>query len=146
MISESDVSTAGNGQDAEAMPVPKRPRKAVRAAKAAKPAKNKPAKAPVKAKGTAKAKPGRVPKARKTRTADPAKQDQFGLRKGSIKSRAAAMYASKKGATLNEVKEALDSTQFNVLTELEGKGFKIARGLVPGIGARQATRYKLLPK
>ncbi len=150
MINESDVST-GNGQDAEAMPMPKRRARKVRTspggptlkAMARKAAKNKPARAAVKATGKAKAKPARVAKARKPRTVDPAKQDQFGLRKGSIKSRAAAMYASKKGATLNEVKEALDSTQFNVLTELEEKGFKVTRTSVAGVGARQATKYHL---
>jgi hypothetical protein len=154
MINESDVSTAGNGQDAEAMPMPKRRARKVRTspsgpvlkAIARKAAQNKPGKAPVKAKGAAKVKAKGKAKPRKARTVDPAKLDQFGLRKGSIKSRAAAMYAAKKGATLNEVKEALESTQFNVLTELEGKGFKVTRTLVSGIGARQATKYHLSAK
>ena len=151
---ESDVEVAGNGHD-EATPLaPKRRARKMQTspsgptlkAMARKAAQNKPAKAASKAKGAAKAKPAKGAKARKARTVDPTKLDQFGLRKGSIKSRAAAMYASKKGATLNEVKEALESTQFNVLTELEGKGFEVVRYKVPGIGARQATKYQLLTK
>jgi hypothetical protein len=146
MTAESDTDVAaGNGHD-EAAPLVPRKRRAAKPAKQAKPAQNKPAKAPIKGKGATKAKPARGAKARKPRTADPAKLDQFGLRKGSIKSQAAAMYASKKGATLNEVKEPLESTQFNVITELEGKGFKVLRDLVPGIGARQATKYRLIAK
>jgi len=157
MSDESDVSVAGNGQDAEGlsqpMPRKRRARKAQTSratamplSSAAKQAKNKPARAAVKATGKAKAKAARVTAQRKPRTPDPAKLDQFGLRKGSIKSRAAQMYAKGKGATLTEVREAVGSTQFNVIAELEGKGFKIARSLVPGIGARQATKYKVLTK
>jgi hypothetical protein len=152
MTAESDTDVAsGNGHDEAAPLVPRKRARKVQTspsgpalkAMARKAAKNKPAKAPAKAKGAAKAKPAKGAKARKPRTADPAKLDQFGLRKGSIKSQAAAMYAKGKGATLNDVKEALESTQFNVLTELEGKGFKITRTKVPGIGARQATKYHL---
>jgi hypothetical protein len=146
MSEDTEVSVQTNGHDEATPLVPRRRKAAAKPAKQAKPAKNKPAKAAVKATGKAKTKPARVGKARKPRTVDPAKLDQFGLRKGSIKSRAAAMYASKKGATLNEVKAALESTQFNVLTELEGKGFKITRTQVPGIGARQATKYHLSAK
>ncbi len=135
MTDEVEVSTRANGQG-----------RVVHAAKATKPAKNKPAKAILKATGKAAKKPARVTKARKARTRDPAKLDQFGLRKGSIKSRAAAMYASKKGATLSDVKETLGSVQFNLITELEGQGYKIVRTLVPGIGARQATKYHLQAK
>ncbi len=146
MTAESDTDVAANGHDAPAPLAPKRRKAAATPAKQAKPAKNKPAKAAVRAKGAAKAKPARGAKVRKARTVDPAKLDQFGLRKGSIKSQAAAMYASKKGATLNEVKEALESTQFNVITELEGKGFKVLRSQVPGVGARAATSYRLVAK
>jgi len=146
MTAESDTDVASNGHDEAAPLAPKRRKTAAKPAKQAKPAKNKPVRAAVKATGKPKAKVARGAKARKPRTLDPAKLDQFGLRKGSIKSQAAAMYASKKGATLNEVKEALESTQFNVLTELEGKGFKITRTQVPGIGARQATKYHLSAK
>lgn len=98
------------------------------------------------AKGRAKApmKPVKAAKARKARTINPAKLDQFGFRKGSIKSRAAAMYASKQGATLRGVRDKVGSNQFNLITELEGKGFKFTRELVPGAGHRQATRYHLI--
>jgi hypothetical protein len=146
MSEDTEVSAQTNGHDEAAPLAPKRRKAAAKPTKQAKPAKNKPVRAAVKAKGAAKAKPAKGAKARKARTIDPAKLDQFGLRKGSIKSQAAAMYASKKGATLNEVKEALESTQFNVLTELEGKGFKVLRSQVPGVGARAATKYNLIAK
>ena len=70
--------------------------------------------------------------------------DQFGFRSGSLKSRAAAMYASKKGATLAEVKDALKSSQFNLLTELEKRKVKIERTQDEGSGARKVTRYHIV--
>lgn len=154
MTDESEVSVGPNGQEAPAPLLPKRRARKVQTspsaptlkAMARKAAKNKPNKAIVKATGKAKAKPVKAVAKRKARTVDPAKQDQFGLRKGSIKSRAAAMYASKRGATLNAVKEAVGSVQFNLLNELEGKGFKVLRELVPGAGSRQATRYRVIAK
>lgn len=73
--------------------------------------------------------------------------DQFGFRGGSLKSQAAAMYASKKGATLAEVKAALNSSQFNVLHELEGrKGITIERTEEDGAGPRKVTRYRIVTK
>lgn len=87
--------------------------------------------------GHAKAKPKRA----KVPVAQP---DKFGFRIGSLKSKAAAMYTSKKGATLAEVKAALKSSQFNVLTELESKKFKINRTEVPnGTSKRLVTRYQV---
>jgi hypothetical protein len=136
--------------EAEAPAKPAKP-KAKAAAKAngeAKPAKVK-AKAPtekpakVAAKGAVKAKAKPV-KAERQR--DPAKLDVWGLRKGSIKSNAAAIYAKGKGATLAEVKEAVGSVQFNVLKELEARGFEVERSEVKGSGPRPATRYKLKVK
>lgn len=123
---------------------------------AAKPSKVK-AKATAKASGKAKAAPKAAPKKaaakkasakkeRKQPVRDPAKLDDFGFRKGSIKSRAAALYAAKKGATLKEVKEAVGSVQFNLLTELEEKGFTIDRKTEGKEGTRQATRYFLKAK
>lgn len=94
----------------------------------------------------ASSKPAKAAKAHKSRTVDPAKLDRFGLRLNSIKSRAASMYASKKGATLDDVRQAVGSVQFNVIKELEEKGFKIDRDQVPGKGARMATRYHLMAK
>lgn len=94
----------------------------------------------------AKAKAGKPAKARAPRTVDPSKLDQFGLRKGSLKSQAAAMYASKKGATLAEVHDKLDSPQFNVLTELEAKGHTLERSQVDVGGPRKVTRYRLIAK
>ena len=123
--------------EAEATPKAK-PAKAKAKTKPAKPAKAKPAKAKPAAKGKAKA----APKARK----EPAGKDAFGLRIGSIKSKAAALYAGKKGATLAEVKEAVGSIQLNVLTELKEKGFKIKETKEAGEGKRQVTRYHLSAK
>lgn len=80
----------------------------------------------------------------KERKRDPAKLDQFGFRKDSLKSRAALMYASKKGATLGEVKDALKSTQFNVLRELEERGLKVERTPVSGEADRKVTRYHVV--
>lgn len=87
--------------------------------------------------GHTKAKPKRA----KVPVAQP---DKFGFRISSLKSKAAAMYTSKKGATLAEVKAALKSSQFNVLTELESKKFKINRTEVPnGTSKRLVTRYQV---
>lgn len=84
--------------------------------------------------------------ARKTRTkrVNGNGHDKFGFRTGSLKSKAAAMYASEKGATLNEVKAKLKSTQFNLITELEAKKFKIKRTLEAGAGSREVTRYHIM--
>ena len=73
-----------------------------------------------------------------------ASRDKFGFRVGSLKSKAAAMYASKNGATLAEVKAALHSPQFNLLTELKDRRVKIKTTLVPGEGTRKVTRYQIV--
>lgn len=78
---------------------------------------------------------------RKPRTVDVAKLDQFGLRLHSKKSKAAAMYASKRGATLEETKKATGSVQYNVLSELESKGHKIKRMVDSGDKDRKITRF-----
>lgn len=77
------------------------------------------------------------------RKLDPSKRDEYGLLKGSIKSKAAAMYASKKGATLGEVKNKLGSIQFNVLTQLGEAGYKIKRTEETGDNNRPVTRFFL---
>jgi hypothetical protein len=119
------------------VPAPQKPRKPAR-----KPAR----KATKKAKGNGKAAKAKTAKARKARTVDPAKLDQFGFRKGSLKSKAAAMYAGKKGATLAQVKKALDSTQFNLLGELEERGFKVTKEQISGDNDRKVTRYTVVTK
>lgn len=113
-------------------------KKAVKAkAKAEKPAKKATAaKAPDKAKAA-------KPKAEKKAKAE---KDQWGLRKGSSKSEAAAMYARKNGATLDEVKEKIGSIQLNVLKELEAEGHKVEREKIERKGKRPLTRYKLIAK
>lgn len=86
--------------------------------------------------------------AKAKRKRDPAKLDDYGYTKGCLKSQAAAMYASNKtkGATLGEVKEALDSTQFNVIPELIARGWKITRTPEKGEGNRKSTRYRIILK
>lgn len=76
----------------------------------------------------------------------PAEKDQFGLRKGSAKSEAAAMYARKSGATLAEVKDKVGSIQLNVLNALEEAGHKVEREKVERKGERPVTRYRLIAK
>jgi hypothetical protein len=84
--------------------------------------------------------------AKGTRKRDPAKLDQWGFRKDSIKSKAAAIYAKGKGATLADVKEAIGSVQFNLLTELKASGFKVEVDEVKGPTGRIINRYKLHAK
>lgn len=130
---------------------------------------SKPAKA--KGKGKAKAKAPAAPKAKKAaskpakgkaapkaKAPKPAKAkaskpkgeklplDKFGFREGSIKSKAAAMYADGNGATLAEVKKKLGSVQLNLLKELEGLGFKVTKKREAEDGKRPSTRYKLSGK
>jgi hypothetical protein len=99
-----------------------------------------------KAKSNGKAKVVAKPKkqAKKSRNVDLSKLDQFGFRLDSKKHKAAVMYASKRGATLAEVKKALKSTQFNLLTELEGRGFKIRREAIAGSTGRAITRFHIV--
>ena len=102
-------------------------------------------KAPVKAKGkgkAAKATPP-APKANKVPRKAATPLDAYGYREGSKKSLAAAMYASKKGATLEEVKAELGSVQLNLLKDCEKQGFKVERTKENGTGKRQITRYHL---
>jgi hypothetical protein len=80
------------------------------------------------------------------RQRDTSRLDDFGLRIGSVKSTAANMYARHAGATLAEVKGTVGSIQFNVLRELESKGFALERKIEDGKGGRKATRYFLHTK
>ena len=129
----------------------KAPKKAAPSNGAAKPAGKakvtaKGAKAPAKKaapKATAKPAKGKAKKAERQR--DPAKLDAWGFRKDSIKSRAAAMYAKAKGATLAEVKEEVGSVQFNLLTELKEAGHTVDVDQVKA-GGRMVNRYKLVAK
>lgn len=79
-------------------------------------------------------------------TFDASTLDQFGFRADTRKSKAAAMYVSDEGATLAEVKKAVGSTQFNVLTALGQKGFEIEKTMVKGNGTRRITRYRAVAK
>ena len=111
--------------------------------KAEKPAKKAAAKPKAKtAKGSEKTKAAK-PKAEKKAKAE---KDQFGLRKGSTRSEAAAMYARKSGATLEEVKIKVGSIQLNVLNELEANGFEVKKEKQERKGKRPVTRYWLFAK
>jgi len=105
-----------------------------------------PAKAPKRAKRNGTHAAGDAAKAkgkgkRKRAAPDEAKFDRFGFRLSSIKSKAAALYAREEGATLGEVREELDSTQFNLLKEVRVKGFTIKEKKEDGNGNRKTTRY-----
>lgn len=110
-------------------------------------AKAKPAaKGKVKAKGNgAASKPAKAAaKPAKAKVAKPkAPVDGFGFQVGSLKSKAAAMYASRGGATVGEVKEHLGSNQFNLLTELAKKGSKVKKVAEKQDKGRSVTRYFL---
>ena len=108
-------------------------------------------KAPVKAKSAPKATAKAAKAHEKAKVAKPRAEalpkDQFGFRKGSAKSDAAALYARKSGATLAEVKEKLGSVQLNVLVGLEAEGYKVDKKKeARGEGQRAVTRYRLFPK
>jgi hypothetical protein len=107
------------------------PKKTKRKKKAAKPLKPAKVKKPIK-------------KAKAKKEATPL--DDFGFRKGTIRSKAAAMYSSARGATIMEVKAKLGSVQYNMLLSLEQKGFKLIRKEIDGLGNRPATRFFLHAK
>lgn len=135
MVKSDDVDTVEDSGADEA-PAPAKARKVkAKANGAAKPA-VKAAKAPKKAAAKVAAKAPR-----KAKPATP--RDAYGFGEGTLKSRAAAMYAHKKGATVGEVKAALGAIQFNLLKQLEGQGYKVTRTKEAGEGNKKITRYKL---
>ena len=70
-------------------------------------------------------------------------RDAFGLRVGSKRAKAAALYARKDGATLDEVRNELGAIHFNVLTQLKKKGFSYSTTKEAGDKNRTVTRYYL---
>ena len=142
IMSEDEVVET---ETVEAPVAPAKPRKVkAKANGTAKPAVKaapKAAKAVKKAAKVAKA----APKAKRTSKAPKAAValDAFGLKAGSLKSKAAAMYATKKGATTGEIKATLGSVQFNVLTTLKKRGHTVTKTLEKGDGTRKILRYKL---
>lgn len=100
----------------------------------------KPVKAAPKAAVKAKAEKPKAAKKAKVET------DQYGLRKGSARSEAAAMYARKSGATLAEVKERVGSIQLNVLNALEAEGYVVTKEKLVRKDKRPVTKYYLKPK
>src|SRR6185312_4299740 len=102
--------------------------KAKATAKAAKPAvkaKAKPASKPVEAK------PAQTKATAKKPTSGPrkanAEPDTYGFKAGTIKSKAASLYARKNGATVEEVKASTGSLQLNLLKTLTKNGWKVKR-------------------
>jgi len=75
---------------------------------------------------------------------DVSKLDAFGFRLGTKKAMAAAMYAKKPGATLSEVKKAVGTPQFNVLTEMDKRGFVIERTPVSGPTGKKVLRFHVV--
>lgn len=65
--------------------------------------------------------------------------DAYGFRVGSFKAKAAALYSKGKGATVDEVTEALGSRQFNLLKTCTERGFTVTKSKAKG----EDTRYKL---
>jgi outer membrane biosynthesis protein TonB len=147
-----DETVIANVPEASAMPTepepepaPVKPRKAKAAAKPAK--KAKPAAKAAKPAKKAKAKSAKAAKPKKPRQVNPETVDEFGLRKGSIKSKAAAMYSRKEGATLAEVKSKLGSVQYNVIKQLVAKGHKLRTvEEVNKKSGRKASRFHLSAK
>lgn len=112
-------------------------------------AKPKAVKAAPKAVKAVKAKAAKPVKAKAVKAANPANSavDRFGFKATSLKSQAAAMYASKGGATLGEVKAALNSTQFNVLNDIrELKNFTVTDKKEDGEGNRKVSRFFIKAK
>lgn len=145
-MNEDDVQPVEPAEEPASAPPPK-PRKAKAKVKAKGNGKAaKPVKAAAKpAKRAAKASPAKA-KAAKPRQRDPSKLDQYGYRKGTTRSLAAALYATKRGATLAETKERFGTTQFNVLTELKARGHKISERLERSDKGRTVKRFNLTPK
>lgn len=95
----------------------------------------------------------------KAKRKEPAETDRWGLRVGSLRSQAVGMYSGSReikkgkmkgsfinGSTLNEVKEAISSSQLNVLKDMEERGHKLVRTKEPGKGNKEVTRYFLIHK
>ena len=139
MVARQDDAVAEPAVEEAPAPAPVKPTR--KANGTAAPGKGGKVKATSKA-AKAAAKPAKAKPAKRTN----AELDEFGYRKGTLRSKAAAMYAAKKGATLNEVKEKLGSLQLNVLTQLEDRGFIVTKSKEAGSGSRQVTRYHLKAK
>lgn len=122
------------------------------AADKAKPKTKTPAKGTGKADAKADAKTEKTDKTKVDKTKDKSaakgEKDEFGFRKGSLKSRAAALYARKDGATREEVVAELQSSQLNLLKELEEAGqFVVTKKKEEGSkGKKPVTRYWLKKK
>jgi hypothetical protein len=74
----------------------------------------------------------------------PFDKDEFGFIKGSLKSKAVALY--KKGATRSDVENALGDPVLNVLTELTSMGYKITKKKVRVGKNRPHFKYKVEDK
>lgn len=70
-------------------------------------------------------------------------RDGYGFKAGTLRSKAAAMYGSKEGATIEEVKKATGGLQLNLLKTLEKQGWKVRREKGDGPTGRKVNRYFL---
>ncbi len=70
---------------------------------------------------------------------EPAVLNVWGLREGTARAKAVALYARPEGASLAEVKGAVGSVQYNVLTEMKTRGHTVTVS-----GKRGAQRYQLI--
>ena len=118
-------------------------------------------KAPVKAPAKAPKAPAKAPKGRKATAKAPAKAaapkdapkprgeaaklDEYGFRVDSIRSKAAKLYATGNGATMEEVSEKLScAPQLNILRSLENRGYKVTvTKVINKAWPRPRNRYKL---
>lgn len=105
-----------------------------------------PAPAPVKARGAPPRGKGGGGKAAPLPSKAPPAMDKYGFRIGTMKSKAAALYARKEGATVDEVRDEVNSLQLNLLTTLEKQGFTVKREKEKKPSGRIITRYFLSGK
>ena len=79
------------------------------------------------AKGSSKgsAKSTKSAKSDKAPAREPVEKDEFGLRKGTARSEAAALF--KKGAKMKSVKEETGTNHYNLLTQLEKEGHTVKK-------------------
>jgi hypothetical protein len=99
-----------------------------------------------KANGTAKPEKKATPKKAAKAPVPKADVDKYGLQKGSLRSKAVAMYARKSGATLEEVKTTVGSIQLNILRTLKRQGYTVEQEKQNRKEGRPVMRYWLRAK
>ena len=121
------------------------------AAKTAKP-KAKPKRSPLppehfvektKAKIDKKTKPVKKPEVKTKKPSKDVELDKFSFKIGTIKSKAASMYARKSGASTEEVEEEFNGAQLNLLKEAAERGHTVKKEKTQRKDGRSVTRYYL---